>query len=520
MPPEALVRPAAVRLRWHALSPPWRAALVRLALAALLLLALFAGDWAAMAGLWWDVATYNHVLLVPPIIAWLIWQRRAELAKLEPSLWWPGLLPIAAAAFLWLLGAFSGLDLARQAAVVAMSAALVPLLAGPRVTLGLLFPLFYMVFLIPTGGELVNVLQTVTARITIALVHVSGIPAEVDGVFIYTPAGLFEVAEACSGVKFLIAMIAFGALMANVCFIGRWRRAALMLGCVVVPILANGVRAWGTILAAQFFGLEAAAGIDHIIYGWVFFAVVIAVIVALAWRFFDRPLNDPMIDAHAIAAHPLLGRLARMRIRVVPAFAAFLAILLGAQGWAYAANRLTAPLPPAIDLPAVPGWTRAPYEPRVWWEPRARGADHRLLGRYADRAGHRVEVFYALYASQGEGQEAGGYGEGALTPDSGWSWQAPAAAVANGHGERLLGNSRQGRVAVTWYRIGDVLTGSNAQLKLAVMADRLRLRARPTMLLIVSAEDTPDHPATPAIEAFVRDAGPIAGWMDRIGGAD
>ena len=518
MPPEVLAARPASLTRWHALSNAWRAALIRLALSAVLMLALFADDWAAMANQWWNTATYNHILLVPLILAWMVWQRRGELAKLEPGAWWPGTVLVGGAALVWLLGAFSGLDFARQAGVVAMCAALVPLMAGPRVFAGLFFPLFYMIFLIPAGQELVTVLQTVTAHITIALVHLSNIRAEIDGVFIATPVGLFEVAEACSGIKFLVAMIAFGTLMANVCFISWPRRAALLLACVVVPILANGVRAWGTIYAAQLFGIEAAAGFDHIVYGWFFFAFVIVVIIALSWRFFDRPVDDPLINGDAIMADPFLARWERRRLGSSAALALFLAIVLGVQGWALAANRMVAPMPPVIHLPEVPGWTRVDYKPRIWWEPRAAGAEHHLLGSYADAAGHHVDVFYALYSSQGEGREAGGFGEGALPPRSDWAWQSDAAPIAGAQGERLLGNGRLGRIAQTWYRNGDLLSGNNARLKLAVMADRLAVRGRPTMLLIVSAEDTPGKAADPAIRAFVSSTGPLGIWMDRIGG--
>lgn len=514
---ETLPVPAVVGRRGHALPHAWRAALVRLAIAGALLLALFWDDWSAIALQAWDVSTYNHILLVPAILAWLVWQRASQLVRLEPTIWSPGLLLLAAAAFLWLLGAFSGLNLARQAGVVAMAAASVPLLLGPRVAFGLTFPLFYMVFLIPCGEELVTVLQTITAKITIALVLLSNVPAEIDGVFIHTPAGLFEVAEACSGVKFLIAMLAFGSLMANACFV-RWsRRTALLVACVVVPILANGVRAWGTVYAAQIFGVEAAAGFDHIVYGWIFFGVVMALIIAGFWRFFDRPVDDPMIDADAIAANPVLTRMEAWRLRTPVALAAMLAILLGTQAWAQAADRMEAALPRTVALPTVPGWARVDYRPRLWWEPRASGAGHRLLGSYADGRGRRIDVFYALYATQREGSEAGGFGEGALTPGSGWAWQAPAEPIADAHAERLLGNGQVGRVALTWYRTGDMLTGSNARLKLAAMADRLALRERPTVLLILSAEDEPGKPAAATIKAFVQATGPLTRFIDQIG---
>ncbi|WP_237713903.1 exosortase A [Novosphingobium sp. Rr 2-17] len=510
LPPE----PAAM------LTPAWRAALIRLGIAWALIFAAAAPDWLAMVRQWWTISTYNHIILVPLILGWLVWQRWPELRRLEPRCWWPGLVLLAGGAFLWLLGAISGLDLAQQAGAVAMLGASVPLLLGVRVTAGLTFPLAYLVFLVPLGEELVKVLQMVTADITIALTHLSGIPAKIDGVFIDTPAGLFEVAEACSGVKFLIAMVAFGVLAGNVCFLSWRRRFAMLAACIVVPILANGVRAWGTIYAAQIFGVEVAAGFDHIVYGWIFFAVVLVLVIALAWRFFDRPLNAPMIDPEAIARDHRLDRLERFSLGNVAALAGVVLILLAARGWAFCADTISAPMPARIDLPQVPGWTRMDYAPRIWWEPRAQGAAHRLLGRYRNAQGRKVDVFVALYASQGEGREAGGFGQGALIPASPWSWQSdgPAfgPAFSEGRSERLLGNGRVERIAVTWYRSGDLMSGSNLRLKLAVIADHLLFRARPTATLILSAEDTSSGTAAQTITAFAAATGPLESWVDRV----
>jgi exosortase A len=516
MSPELAASIAGPARAWRALSPQWRGALPRLGAAWLVLLAGFAGDWAAMARQWWDISTYNHVLLIPVILGWLVWQRWPQLEQLTPLAWWPGLALLSGAAFLWLLGAMSGLDLARQAGVVAMLGACVPLILGVRISVALVFPLGYLVFLVPVGEELVNVLQTITAEITIALTHLSGIPAEIDGVFINTPAGLFEVAEACSGVKFLIAMAAFGVLAANVCFLSWRRRTAMLLACVAVPILANGVRAWGTIYAAQIFGIEAAAGFDHIVYGWFFFAIVLALVIACAWRFFDRPLNAPVIDLVAIENASWLGRLEGFAFPGTAALVGFALVLGAARCWALAADTIAAPMPAHIDLPVVEGWTRVDYAPAIWWEPRAQGSDHRLLGRYRDARGHQVDVFVALYASQGEGREAGGFGQGALVPASAWAWQAPGPSLEGGKGERLLGNGSVERLAMTWYRQGALLSGSNARLKLAVIADHLLFRAEPTTMLILSAEDMPRGMAEQSIASFRASTGSLARWMDGI----
>lgn len=494
----------------------WCRPLVLLGATLLALIALFYRDWADMAGQWWNSSTYNHVLLVPPILAWLAWQRWPELRRLAPSPWWPALALFGGAVLLWVLGAFAGFSLFRQAAAVAMIGASVLALLGPRVGAGLAFPLAYMVFLVPFGDELIPLLQTVTAQLTIALVHLSGIPAAIDGVFIDTPAGLFEVAEACSGIKFLIAMIALGVLVGNVCFKSWARRAAFMAVCVIVPVLANGVRAWGTIYAAQFVGAARAGGLDHIIYGWFFFAAVIALVLGLGWRFFDRPAEAPLIDAAALEASPVLARLSALRTRDLAVVALIGVLALAGQGWSWAADRLDAAVPRQIALPAVPGWQRVDYRPALWWEPRAHGANHRLLGRYADGSGNEVDVFFALYSGQSEGREAGGFGEGALMPNSGWAWRDNGPAVADGRSEHLLGKGAVERLAETYYRTGPVLTGSNFRLKLANIADRLLLRERPTGLLILSSERRAGHDPEAALARFRVAAGPLPQWIDSM----
>lgn len=499
---------------WLAAWPvAWRRVALVVALAWAALIALFHGDWAAMAGQWWDSSTYTHILVVPAIVAWLVGARSAQLILLTPRVWWPGLIAFGAAATLWLLGALAGFSLASQAGAVAMLVATAITLLGPKASAGLAFPLAYLAFLVPFGDELIPALQIITAKLTIALVGVSGVPARIDGVFIETPAGLFEVAEACSGVKFLIAMVAFGVLVANVCFRSWWRRGAFLVLAVVLPVLANGVRAWGTIFLAQYVGAEQATGIDHLIYGWIFFAVVMAATLAIAWRFFDRGAADPMIDPATIERSTLLGRLERRSIGQLPALAAIAALAVLAMIWATTADRLRATLPDRIALPEVTGWQQIPYAPAVSWEPRASGAEHRLLGRYRDAQGRQVDVFLALYAVQDEGREAGGFGEGALRPHSGWAWLSPGEPVADAKADRLLGAGRHERLAETTYRIGGVTTGSNLRLKLANIADRLMLRARPTTMLILSSED---HAPDVSLRAFRASVGPLGSWMDRV----
>jgi exosortase A len=518
MPPEGerLAGAANPPGRTRRLAQPWRDALIRLGGVWTALILLFFAQWRAMADQWWNISTYSHVVLIPVIIAWLVWQRAADLRRLSPRGWWPGLVGLAAALLLWLLGSFAGLAEAQQAGAVAMLIAAVPLILGVRVTAGLIFPMAYMAFLVPVGDEAIPFLQTIDARLTVTMLHLSHTKAALDGVFITTPAGLFEIAEACSGVKFLVAMIAFGVLAANICFLDWRRRAAFLVVAVVVPIVANGVRSWGTVYLAQFMGAAYAGGVDHIIYGWIFFAIVIGGTLALAWPFFDRPAHAPMIDGAVLAASPVLAWLERLHLGPVAALAAVLALALGAKAWAAAAERLAAPLPVRIDLPDVPGWHRVPYTPHPWWQPRAAGADHRLIGRYADAQGDVVDVFYALYASQGHGHKADGTGEGAVRRDSGWSWQAAGPVLADAASDRLQAAGPTARLAETTYASGDLVTGSKLALRMHNLEDRLVLRAESTMMLILSAVPAPGRPAEAELAAFRGAIGPLGGWMKRV----
>ena len=374
-----------------------------------------------------------------------------------------------------------------------------------------------MAFLVPFGDELVPPLQTITAKLTIAMVGLSGVPAVINGVFIDTPAGLFEVAEACSGVKFLVAMVALGVLIANVGFRSWKRRAIFMALCIVVPILANGVRAWGTIFAAQYVGVERAAGIDHLIYGWVFFALVIAAVLGLSWRYFDRSIDDPMIDGTAIAQDRRIDRWEGAGVKPLAAVVAAVVLVGAGLVWSSSARSLTATVPAQVFLPDVQGWQRSDYAPQAPWDPKADGADHRLLGSYADGKGGTVDVSFALYAAQGEGREAGGFGQGALTPGGLWSWSSGCPGIAGSKCENLVYAGRIERRAHTWYRSGAVLTGSNAQLKLANISDRLVLRARPTTVLILSAERAGSSDPATVLTSFQSATGEIGPWMDRIG---
>ena len=160
------------------------------------ILLLFARDVAGLVGVWLESATFNHCLLVLPLIWWLVRQRLPELKALAPTARAPGLVIVALGGLAWLAGYAGGAALARHAGLVLMLQGSVIACLGKAVSRALAFPIFYAFFLVPVGDQLVPPLQTLTAEISMALLALVGVPAHIEGVFITTTSGYFEVAEA------------------------------------------------------------------------------------------------------------------------------------------------------------------------------------------------------------------------------------------------------------------------------------------------------------------------------------
>ncbi len=493
----------------------WRRHLIALGLVWAGLLALFHADATDMAAIWWNASTFNHCLLILPIIFWLVWQRVPGLRELAPSTWLPGLAWLGLGAFGWLLGEAGGVGLARHAGLVLMLQGAAIACLGKSVSRALAFPIFYALFLIPAGEELVPALQLITADIVIFLLGLVGVPAHIEGIFITTPVGLFEVAEACAGAKFLIAMAAFGALAANVCFRSWPRRIAFMAVSLIIPILANGVRAFATIYIAELTGsVEFAAGMDHVVYGGVFFAIVIALILGLSWRFFDRSVNDPWFDSADLAAAPA---------RTPVAFAAIAALALAALpvAWASAVSAGgVRDLPATAAFPDIIGWQRVEARDATPWQPNFTGADRFVTARYRDAQGREIDLAIAIFTHQDEGRELVGFGQGAVTPGGAWTWLSDAPAPPDGRAERIASHGLVREVA-SFYRVGDIVTGSGMKVKLETMKVRLIGGPQRAVALLVSAPAPASGVSPrPAIDDFLAALGPVAPLADRLAGSD
>ena len=320
----------------------WRLAVLAVAVGLAAWVALFWTECQAAVSVWIASTAYGHCFLVIPMAVYLAWDRRAALAGLTPRPTPAFALLALPVAVVWLLAERLGIMEGRQLAAIAAAEVLALSVLGWRLTRALAAPLAFLVFLVPFGAFFTPWLQIITARITEIGLTVLHIPHNVDSLVIEIPEGTFFVAEACAGLRFLIAAVAFGVFFALLNFRSPGRRIAFVAASVVIPIVANGLRALGIVVLGHILGSAEAGAADHLIYGWVFFSIVMLLLVAAGMPFREAPAGP-----HAVVI--------AVRGRGGPAMlAAALAVTIVAMGPAVALglNRLVVP-PDVAELPSL-----------------------------------------------------------------------------------------------------------------------------------------------------------------------
>jgi exosortase A len=482
-------------------APGWWPAVAFIAVAALVFGAVFERDIGRAVRVWIASTAYNHCFLILPLVGFLLWERRVVIASVSPSpAFWP-MLAMPVLSGLWLIAAILDLQEGRQLLLVAMFEVVLLVALGPRLFWLLLAPLLFLFFLVPSGAFLVPTLQKITANISVAGLHWVHIPVYSDGFMIEIPEGTFEVAEACAGLRFLIASTVFGCFFAVVMYRSFIRRAVFVLFSVAVPILANGLRALGIIVLAHLEGDAAAVEADHIIYGWLFFTLVIIILIAIGMSFVQRADRRAPTQA-AGWSQPALWRFAT----AIPA-----AILLALTGPAYGARLDTLYPPAALPLAHAPA-VATPWHPApdpAHWRPIVKGADREFLESFEAPGSGVVTRYVALYRLRAIGNmltrtenrvvddvqwHVAGYGRVTAEIDG---TQTPIATTEIVSGQRH-------RLIWSFYVLGGKIAGGLLDAKLlqprAVLLDRQPLAA---FVAISASMDDPDDPAERQLSRFL-----------------
>ena len=485
------------------LRSPW----LPVAIAWLALVMLFWDTFADMWRVWGASGTYTHGYAIFPIALALLWYRREQwmLLQLRPSM--AGIALVAASLLLWLLGSLLHLNVLMQLGVVSAVVAVVLAIAGPEVFRAAAFPLFFMFFAVPVGEELVPLLMDFTARFTVGALDLVGIPVLAEGHLIYIPTGTFSVEKACSGIRYLFASIVLGTLYAHLFYRTTWRRLLFVALCVVVPVFANGARAFLIVILAHVSRNEIAIGIDHLIYGWLFFGIVMLLVF---WM--GRLIAEPMTESREPAAP--VSAAVRDGVGLSPwiALSVLLVMLAGLRIASAAlpeyergasAPRVAARVPAPLE-----GWT-GPITISNDWAPRFIGTTQAVTAAYLHGA-NAVDVALLSYDRERPGAELVN-SENLLFDPEPWTWLGERSLVVPlADGERIpvfavqVRRGLEHRAIWRVYVVGDRAVGSGMQAKLARAKAILRGSSASGTALVVSAELSGEQAAPePEVRAFL-----------------
>ncbi len=496
--------------------PAWRSALIAFGLGAAALIALFHDTAATIVGIWIDDTTFNHGFLILPICIYLVWQRREELARMmpEPTAW--GLLPLVLSGAGWLLAAAANVNVVQHFALLFMLWSLFLCVFGWRVSRYLAFPLGYAAFAVPFGTFLVPPLQNFTATFAVKGIELVGIPIYRDGFLLSLPNGNFEVAEACAGIRFLIATLALGFLFAQLTYRSYWRKGAFLALCVVVPIISNGIRAFGVVLIGYLSDMTLAVGFDHIVYGWLLFAIVTIILLWVGMMFRDRDINDM---PHAPVSALGRPRPSAVRIGALAAVAVAIAAIYPAYG-----GLVIQAAPPkgavALATPEIGNGWQPVAAPADGWRPVFPKADATLMQTYA-KGGREVTMFVAYYRYQRPGAEVVSY-DNNLADGKQWRWLNASSTEATVEGSRMavdvtrLARGDARRLVWSWHWIDGAFTANPYVSKfLQTKSKLLHERQGAAFIAVATRSDTDADAAPRTLGDFLASAKPLRPLLAR-----
>ena len=250
------------------------------------LAALYFRPFIDLVGIWFADDNLSHSFLLVPVIAYLVWARRAKLAATERRPTNLGLALVLVSLLMLLIGT-AGVEffLMRVSAVGVLVGTLLYLAGWPWLRI-LIFPISLTLLVIPIPPvifyQITFPLQVMATRFGVAALELAQIPVLREGNVIWLSHTTLEVTEACSGIRSLLSLFTLAVLYGYFTDPRPPARVVIALSSVPIAILANGLRIAGTGMAAQYIGPQAATGFFHSFSGWVVFMTSLVMLLAVA----------------------------------------------------------------------------------------------------------------------------------------------------------------------------------------------------------------------------------------------
>ena len=498
-------------------------ALLALGVIAAILVAYHETTW-SMISTWARSDTFAHGFLIFPFSGYLIWGQRKHLVTLSARPNPKVLFVLAILGFSWLLGTLASVQVFAQFMVIAMISAAVWAILGNQIAWALAFPLAYLLLAVPFGDAFIPPLINFTADFTVTALQLTGIPVYREGSFFTIPSGNWSVVEACSGLRYLIASFTLGTLYAYLTYRSLTRRLIFIALSLIVPILANGIRAYLIVMTGHLSDMQLAVGIDHLIYGWIFFGFVMLVLfwIGSFWREDENRFGSVRFTASVSTGNnrgPESDSIKGDSTLIRTIFTA-VAVLAIAIIWPIYAEWLERKISYGTEeveihiFDASGKWQGSP-ELLSDWKPMHISSTAQFLRNYRSN-GQSVDLYISYYRDQKQGAELVN-SENVLVPGKESKWHETGEDMRRiflGSQEEIvkqnqLRSSSASLLVWRWYWIGGEETANPYWAKLMLARNKLLGRGDDGAEIIVATryEDSVDEAAS-ALQDFITDRMP------------
>ncbi|MGB3147996.1 MAG: VPLPA-CTERM-specific exosortase XrtD [Paracoccaceae bacterium] len=440
----------------------------------------------------WSTAEYSHGPLIPLISLYLFLRelRRAPMPKQQISDGWLGIVVIAASLALATLGNLMRVpDIVTYAMIFWTSGVVLAIFGWQRGKLHQL-PVFHLIFMLPLPQflywKLTILLQTLSSEIGVWFVSLAGVAVYLEGNVIDLGVYKLQVAEACSGLRYLFPILSFSYLFAILYRGPVWHKAVLLLSAAPLTVLMNSFRIGVIGVLVDRYGIEQAEGFLHFFEGWVVFLICVGILFLMAIALQRlTPNPKPLAEAIDLDFEGFGGILARC-LAIRPSRFLAVAMLVTAMvsaAWIYS------PTPDAVVLQRA-SLANYPTEVEDWRGTSSTldkdieavlAADDYLNSVYRSASENDVvALFVAYYKKQTEGQ--GIHSPEVCLPSGGWEVfnlvQVPVDMTAAGYGTFMAnraviqkGLSKQ--LVYYWFEGRGQRETNDFRAKLAVLSDSL-----------------------------------------------
>ncbi len=449
---------------------------------------IFSDGFAWMLGMW-EQEEYNHGYLIPVVAFYLLWLRADQLEEMNLSGSWAAVFFVVAALGTFVLGELSSIyQIIQYGFLVALFGIILAAVgwAGFRVVW---VPFVYLLFMVPLPNfvyqGLSSELQLVSSQIGVAVIRLFGISVFLQGNVIDLGVYQLQVAEACSGLRYLFPLMSFGFLCAAIYQGAWWHRAIIFLSTMPVTIFMNSFRIGVIGVLVENYGIEQAEGFLHYFEGWIVFMACVGILFFEMW-FFAKISGRRLMDVFGLDIPPLASALKLLPRQVSPQLVTSAAILGLGVGMAFMIQSREVQIPDRASFNTFPlvidSWSGRDGVIDDQGVLDSLAVDDYLIAEYRNRDdGSAIALWIAYYAEQRKGRAV--HSPRACLPGGGWqletyeeytlenmgpngeSYVINRSVIAKGDMRQLVyfwfverGRIQTNEYLVKWYIFWDALT--------------------------------------------------------------